>query len=249
MAKVISIINHKGGVGKSVTTANLGAALTIRGYKTLLIDLDGQANLTDILGLSIEMENTIYEAMKGKCPLPVETNIDGIKVVPSCLDMSAIDTELLQAYAREYILSKLIEPIKKEFDYVLIDCPPSLSLSTINAMTASDSILIPVEAEYLAMRGMAKLTTVIATVQEQLNPKVKIEGIVMTKYNSRKRLNQDTFKTIYEIFQSTVFDTKIRMNVSLGEATAARRDIFRYAPKSAGAEDYNNLCDELLSRR
>lgn len=249
MAKVISIINHKGGVGKTVTTANLGAALTIRGYKTLLIDLDGQANLTDILGISIELENTIYEAMKGKCPLPIETNIDGLKIVPSCLDMSAIDTELLQAYAREYILSKLIDPVKKDYDYILIDCPPSLSLSTINAMTASDSILIPVEAEYLAMRGMGKLTTVIGTVQEQLNPELKIEGIVMTKFNSRKRFNQDTYNTVYDVFKSTVFDTKIRNNVSLGEATAAKHDIFRYAPKSAGAEDYNLLCDELLTRK
>lgn len=248
MAKVISIINHKGGVGKTVTTANLGAALTMKGYKTLLIDLDGQANLTDILGVSIELESTIYEAMRGQCTLPIETTPDGLKIVPSCLDMSAIDTDLMPKYAREFVLSKLIDPIRKDYDYILIDCPPSLSLSTINAMTASDSILIPVEAEYLAMRGMGKLTTVLEDVKNNLNKNVKIEGIVITKYDNRKKLNQDVYKTIEEIFSSTVFQTRIRPNVSIGEATANHKDIFRYAPKSAGAEDYNNLCDELLTK-
>lgn len=248
MAKVISIINHKGGVGKTVTTANLGAALTIRGYKTLLIDLDGQANLTDILGLSIELENTIYEAMRGQCGLPIETTPDGLKIVPSCLDMSAIDTDLMPKYAREFVLSKLIDPIRKDYDYILIDCPPSLSLSTINAMTASDSILIPVEAEYLAMRGMGKLTNVLEDVKNNLNKNIKIEGIVITKYDNRKNLNQDTYKTIESIFASKVFKTKIRPNVAIGEATASHRDIFRHAPKSAGAEDYNKLCDELLTK-
>ena len=155
MAKIVSIINHKGGVGKTATAANLGAALQIRGKRVLLIDMDAQSNLTDCLGVSTELDDTIYQAMRGYIPLPIVKNEDGLDIVPSCLDMSAIEMEIMQKYAREQILHKLISQVQEQYDYILIDCPPSLSILTINAMTASDCIIIPVEAEYLAMREWA----------------------------------------------------------------------------------------------
>lgn len=248
MANIVAIINHKGGVGKTATTANLGAALSMRGKRVLLIDMDAQANLTDCLGISTEMENTIYQAMKGQIPLPVVRNEDGLELVPSCLDMSAIEMEIIQKYAREQILHKLLQPIQDRYDHILIDCPPSLSILTINAMTASDSIIIPVEAEYLAMRGMGRLTNVIRDVKNNLNPNLHIAGILITKYDKRKNFNQDIKEIIRETFQGDVFNTTIRTNVAIGEATASKHDIFHYAPKSAGAEDYSAFCDEFLAK-
>lgn len=248
MAKVIAIINHKGGVGKTATTVNLGAALQIRGNKVVHIDMDAQANLTESLGISNELETNIYQAMKGRMSLPIVQNPDGLNVVPSCLDMSAIEMEIIQAFAREQILSKLIQPIRNNYDYILIDCPPSLSILTINAMTAADCVIIPVEAEYLAMRGMGRLTNVIQEVKKNLNAKLYISGILITKYDGRKNFNNDIRNIIRDTFQGDVFNTAIRTNVAIGEATAARQDIFHYAPKSAGAEDYNAFCDEFLQR-
>jgi chromosome partitioning protein len=169
MGKVIGVLNHKGGVGKTATVGNLGAALKLRGFRVLLLDLDGQANLTDSLGLSKETEGkeTVYEAMRGRCALPVHENQDGLEVVPSCLDLSAVETELLHEAGREMILKGLLAPLRDEYDFVLIDCPPSLSLLALNAMTAADSLIIPVQAEYLAMRGMGKLRGVVGTVRER----------------------------------------------------------------------------------
>ena len=248
MAKVIAVINHKGGVGKTATTANLGAALKMRGHKVLLVDMDAQANLTESLGISTELDNTIYQAMRGKMPLPIIKNEDGLDIVPSCLDMSAIEMEIIQKYAREQIVHKLIEPIRNDYDYILIGCPPSLSILTINAMTAANCVIIPVEAEYLAMRGMGRLTNVINDVKCNMNPGLYIAGILITLYDGRKNFNQDIRDIIRETFQGDVFDTAIRNNVSIGEATAAKHDIFHYAPKSSGAEDYNAFCEEFLER-
>lgn len=248
MAKIVSIINHKGGVGKTATAANLGAALQIRGKRVLLIDMDAQSNLTDCLGVSTELDDTIYQAMRGYIPLPIVKNEDGLDIVPSCLDMSAIEMEIMQKYAREQILHKLLRPVQEQYDYILIDCPPSLSILTINAMTASDCIIIPVEAEYLAMRGMGRLTNVIHEVKNNLNPKLRISGILITKYDRRKNFNQDIQEIIRDTFQGDVFTTTIRTNVAIGEATAAKHDIFHYAPKSSGAEDYASFCDEFLKK-
>ena len=183
MAITISILNHKGGVGKTTTAVNLAAALQIKGKRVLVIDLDGQANLTESLGLSIEEEKTIYGAMKGEYPLPlVETNT-GLTLVPSCLDLSAAESELINEPGREMILKQLIHKNTEtsKFDYIIIDCPPSLGLLTLNALTASDKLIIPVQAEFLAMRGMAKITNVIGIVQERLNPNLDIAGIVITQ--------------------------------------------------------------------
>ena len=178
-AKVISVLNHKGGVGKTTTTINLGGALRQKGYKVLLIDLDGQANLTESLGFSAELPQTIYGAMKGEYDLPIYEHKDGLSVVPSCLDLSAVETELINEAGRELILAHLIKGQKEKFDYILIDCPPSLSLLTLNALTASDRLIIPVQAQFLAMRGMAKLMQVVHKVQQRLNSDLSIAGVLI----------------------------------------------------------------------
>ncbi|KAA6315064.1 Sporulation initiation inhibitor protein Soj [termite gut metagenome] len=250
MGKVISVLNHKGGVRKTATAVNLGAALKLlSGYRVLLVDLDGQANLTDSLGLSqdVGFKHSIYDAIKGKCNLPVYENKEGLEVVPSCLDLSAAETELLGEPGREMFLKNLLKPVRDSYDFVLIDCPPSLSLLTLNAMTASDSLIIPLQSEYLAMRGMVKLTNVIKTVRERLNPDLKIEGVLVTQYDSRKNLNKSIAELVNEMFAGKVFKTYIRENVTIAEATSVGCDIISYAPTSAGAKDYTALCEEFLS--
>ncbi len=228
MAITISILNHKGGVGKTTTAVNLAAALQIKGQRVLVIDLDGQANLTESLGLSIEEEKTIYGAMKGEYPLPlVETNT-GLTLVPSCLDLSAAESELINEPGREMILKQLIHKNTEtsKFDYIIIDCPPSLGLLTLNALTASDKLIIPVQAEFLAMRGMAKITNVISIVQERLNPNLDIAGIVITQYDQRKTLNRSVSDLIKDSFCDKIFHTIIRDNVALAEAPINGQSIF-----------------------
>lgn len=201
-AKVISVLNHKGGVGKTTTTINLGGALRQKGYKVLLIDLDGQANLTESLGFSAELPQTIYGAMKGEYDLPIYEHKDGLSVVPSCLDLSAVETELINEAGRELILAHLIKGQKEKFDYILIDCPPSLSLLTLNALTASDRLIIPVQAQFLAMRGMAKLMQVVHKVQQRLNSDLSIAGVLITQYDGRKNLNKSVSELVQETFQA-----------------------------------------------
>jgi len=248
MGKVISFTNHKGGVGKTATAVNLGAALHQLGKKVLLIDLDGQANLTDALGLleMTEQNNTIYEALKGQCPLPIYENQDGLKVVPSCIDLAYIETEIMGEAARERFLSRLIKPVKDQYDYLFIDCPPSLSILTFNALTASDSVIIPVQSEYLAMRGMAKLTNVLNIIIDRLNENLFIEGVLISKYKSNLNLHQSVNEMIEAEFGDKVYKTIIRENVAIAEATAHGRDIFNYNPKSNGAVDYMELAKEFL---
>ncbi|KAA6342258.1 Sporulation initiation inhibitor protein Soj [termite gut metagenome] len=245
--KVISVLNHKGGVGKTATTVNLGAALKLsHGLRVLLIDLDGQANLTDCLGLSEGCEKTVYDALRGKCKLPIYENKQGLEVVPSCLDLSAAETELLGEPGREMFLKHLLEPVLDNYDFILVDCPPSLGLLTLNAMTASNSLIIPVQSQYLAVRGMAKLTNVIKTVRERLNPCLEIEGVLITQYDSRKNLNKSVAELVNEMFNGKVFKTYIRENVTIAEATSAGCDVISYASTSAGAKDYTALCNEIL---
>ena len=245
MTKVISIINHKGGVGKTTTTANLGGALTQKGYRVLLVDLDGQANLTMSLGLSSDLNENIYSSMKSGKSFPVYKNKEGLEIVPSCLDLSAIETELMNEPVRELILKSLLENIRDRYDYILIDCPPSLSLLSLNALTASDGIIIPVQAQYLAMRGMDKLVNIINKVKSRINPSLSIYGILITMYDGRTNLNKSISEIVEETFHGKVFTTYIRNNINLAEAQANGKDIFHYDSKCNGAIDYMNLCNEL----
>jgi chromosome partitioning protein len=248
MTKIIALLNHKGGVGKSTTTNNLAAALKQLKKKVLVIDFDGQANLTESMGVSIEEPRTIYGAMKGEYQMPLLDTASGITLVPSCLDLSAAESELINEPGREMILKGLIAKAtaERKFDYILIDCPPSLGLLTLNALTAADFLIIPVQAQFLAMRGMAKLMNVIQIVQERLNPGLKIGGIVITQFDKRKTLNKSVTELIKESFCDKVFSTIIRDNVALAEAPIHGQNIFEYNAKSYGAQDYMDLAKEVM---
>lgn len=247
MSSIIAILNHKGGVGKTTTTINLAAALQQMGKKILVIDFDGQANLTESFGYSIEEPNTIYGAMKGEYPLPLIKTESGITLIPSCLDLSAAESELINEPGREMILRQLISKLpKNKFDYILIDCPPSLGLLTLNALTAADFLIIPVQAQFLAMRGMAKIMNVISIVQERLNSNLKIGGIVITQYDKRKTLNKSVTEIINDSFCDKVFKTIIRDNVALAEAPINGKNIYEYSKNSNGAKDYMALAEEVI---
>ena len=248
MTKIISIINHKGGVGKTTTTANLGGALTQKGYRVLLVDLDGKANLTMSLGLNSDLNETIYSSMKSGKDFPVYKNKEGLEIVPSCLDLSAIESELINEPGRELILKSLLANIRERYDYILIDCPPSLSLLSLNALTASDGIIIPMQAQYLAMRGMDKLVNIINKVKSRINPSLSIYGILITMYDGRTNLNKSISEVVEETFHGKVFSSYIRNNISLAEAQANGKDIFHYDSKCNGAADYMNLCNELTKQ-
>lgn len=247
MSKIISISNHKGGVGKTTSALNIGAGLNKLGKKVLLIDLDPQANLSQSLGI-IEHEKNIYGAIRGEYKLQPINIIKGLDLIPSTLDLSGAEVELSGEAGREYILKELIDPIKKQYDYVIIDSPPSLGLLTINSFTASDEVLIPLQAQYLAIQGLTKLVEVIDKIKKRLNKSLKVGGVFITQYDNRKVLNRDVVTTIKSHFKNEVFKTKIRDNVALAEAPTQGVDIFRYQPKSKGAEDYLALCREIVKK-
>jgi chromosome partitioning protein len=247
MSKIISISNHKGGVGKTTSAINIGAGLNKLKKKVLLIDLDPQANLSQSLGV-IEPERTIYGAIRGEYSLqPIEI-LKGLDLIPSTLDLSGAEVEMSGEAGREYILKELIEPLKASYDFILIDSPPSLGLLTINSFTASDSILIPLQAQYLALQGLTKLIEVVDKIKRRLNKELEIGGVFITQYDKRKVLNRDVAETIKAHFKDEVFKTMIRDNIALAEAPANGLDIFRYSPKSYGAEDYLSLSKEILKK-
>jgi chromosome partitioning protein len=248
MSKVISISNHKGGVGKTTSTLNIGAGLNKLGKRVLLIDLDPQANLSQSLGL-LDQERNIYGALRGEYKLQSIQVIKGLEIVPSTLDLSGAEVEMSGEAGREYILRELIEPLRSKYDYILIDSPPSLGLLTINALTASDEVFIPLQAQYLALQGLSKLMEVIEKIRMRLNKELKVGGVIVTQYDSRKVLNRDVVATIEAHFKKEVFKTKIRDNIALAEAPSQGLDIFRYNPKSYGAEDYLSLCKEILKKK
>ena len=249
MGKVITLSNHKGGVGKTTSTINIGAALHQQGKRVLLIDLDPQANLTQSLRLMVDDTNyTIYGAIRGLAPLKPISVAKDFDVIPSTLDLSGAEIELSAETGREYILKELLDSIRSVYDFILIDSPPSLGLLTLNALTASDEVLIPLQAEYLATQGLSKLLEIVDKIQKRLNKSLIIGGVFITQYDGRKVLNRNVVDTVGTRFSQYMLQTKIRDNVALAESPAAGLDIFRYSPKSNGADDYTALASEILSR-
>lgn len=247
MGKVISLLNHKGGVGKTTSAINIGAGMVELGKKVLLVDLDPQANLTLSLGIARE-KITIYESIRGESelvPYAYKTNLD---VVISSLDLSGAEMELINEAGREYLLRELFEPVIGEYDFIIIDCPPSLGLLTLNALTSSHYVIVPLQTEFLALQGLTRIKQVIDKVKVRLNKSLHIIGVVATMYDSRKVLNREVVDTIKKFFGKRVFHTMIRDNIALAEAPSKKKDIFQYSPGSIGAQDYLDLCKELVER-
>lgn len=247
MGIVISLLNHKGGVGKTTSAINIGAGLVELGQRVLLIDLDPQANLTISLGIP-RQKSTIYEALRGESDLIPYTHKPNLDVITSSLDLSGAEMELINEAGREYILRELVNQISDDYDYVLLDCPPSLGLLTLNALTSSRYVLIPLQTEFLAVQGLAKIKQVIDKVRMRLNKQLEMSGVVATMYDNRRVLNRDVVETIHKYFGDKVFKTYIRDTVALAEAPAQRKDIFQYSPRSNGATDYLELSKEILAR-
>jgi chromosome partitioning protein len=247
MAITASFTNHKGGVGKTTSTINIGAALAKLNYKVLLIDLDAQCNLSQSLGVD-ETDNHLYNIMRKKCsanPINVTDNLD---IIPASVDLAAIEVEINDESGREYLLKEILLPFQSIYDYILIDCPPSLGILTLNAYTASNKVIIVLQAEYLAMHGLSRILDVIGKIQKRINPELCFEGIVITQFNSRKVLNKDIVSTVEKYLSNKVYDNFIRENVALAEAPSSGLDIFRYNSASHGAEDYLKLAKEIIKR-
>ena len=247
MGKIITISNHKGGVGKTTTTVNLGAGLAKAGKKILLVDLDPQANLSQCYGIT-KPETTIYEALKGDAELKTIRVNENLDIAASNLDLAGAEMELNSEAGREYLLKEILTPLKENYDYVFVDCPPSLGLLTLNAFSCSDEVIIPIQAHFLAIKGLTKIIEVINKVKRRINNKLQITGVVITLYDKRKVLHRDIEETIVTYFKEKVYNSKIRQNIALAEAPAQGLDIFRYNISSPGADDYWDLTQEFLKR-
>ena len=244
--RIISFSNHKGGVGKTTTTASVGTILASKKHNVLLIDLDAQANLTASL-YDGEVENSIYTALIGKSELPIIKLNKYLDLVPASLQLAMADLELASVMAREKILSDLLEKVADKYEYILIDCPPSLGLLTLNALTASTDIIIPMVAEILPFKGLTMINDFVSMVQQRLNPNAHVSGIIITRWETTN-LSKTIEEKLRENLGDIVFKTKIRKNVSLAEAPLENKNIAEYAPKSSGAEDYRALVDELIKK-
>ena len=244
--KTISIMNHKGGTGKTTSSINIGAGLAKKGLKVLLLDIDSQANLTEGLGIA-DPEESVYDSIRENKKLPVLNISDNLDLVPSSIDLLGAEMEIVSKIGREQILNKRLKPLKQNYDYILIDCPPSIGLLTVNAMVASDTILLPLQGEYFAYKGVDRLLGIVQEVRENLNNKLDIGGVFITQINTQRILTKTIVDKLTEDLQDKVFDSKIRINVALAEAQLQGQTIFDYAPESNGAKDYEMLVEEIIT--
>lgn len=252
MGKVISIANQKGGVGKTTSAINLAASLAAIEHSTLIIDIDPQSNTTSGLGIETKtVTNSIYEVMVGGVEISEavrETELDYLDLVPSHINLVGAEIEMVDRNERERILTKAVEQIKKNYDFVIIDCPPSLGLLTINALTSSDSVMIPVQCEYFALEGLGQLLNTIKIVRQHLNPELEIEGVLLTMYDTRTRLSNQVADEVKRYFDDKVFSSVISRNVRLAEAPSFGKPAILYDANSVGAKNYLALAREVIQR-
>ena len=252
MCRVIAIANQKGGVGKTTTAINLSASLADLGKKILVIDTDPQGNTSSGLGVEKnEVENTVYELLIGETTIEecIQKEVfENLDIISSNINLAAAEIELVGAEEKEYILKKAIDKVKKNYDFVLIDCPPSLSMLTINAMCAADTVLVPIQCEYYALEGLSQLIHTINLVQDRLNPDLEIEGVVFTMYDARTNLSLQVVENVKNNLDQNIYKTIIPRNVRLAEAPSYGMPITRYDKRSTGAESYRRLAEEVIHR-
>ncbi|MCR5736699.1 MAG: AAA family ATPase [Eubacterium sp.] len=250
MGRIIAIANQKGGVGKTTTSINLSSSLAAEGKKVLLVDIDPQGNATSGVGIIKQtLENTVYELFLGEATISeclVGSAVDNLSVLPSNVNLSGAEIDLIGVDDREYILKNILDSIKDMYDYILIDCPPSLNVLTVNAMVAADSVIVPIQCEYYALEGLSQLIHTINLIQERINDNLEIDGIVFTMYDSRTNLSEEVVDNVKENIHLNIYDTVIPRNVRLAEAPSFGIPINMYDRKSAGAIAYEKLAKEII---
>ena len=253
MGRIIAIANQKGGVGKTTTSINLSSCIAAKGKKVLVVDIDPQGNTTSGYGIEKnDLDNTIYELMLGDCSIEdciIKDVIENISILPSNVNLAAAEIELIGVDKKEYILKNEIDWVKDRYDYIIIDCPPSLSLLTVNAMTTADSVLVPIQCEYYPLEGLSQLIHTVNLVKERLNPNLEMEGVVFTMYDSRTNLSAQVVENVKSHLNQKVYRTVIPRNIRLAEAPSYGQPINIYDPKSAGAESYLALAEEVIDRK